>query len=80
MGVIADILDTCTEPGWLVTNDQLHRYLEFSLWESFRFGVSLHCSGASPALWIDTDKILALVRKSMGKWAPTWALKIRQFI
>ena len=67
VGIVTDMLDTCSEPKWLVSNDSFQKYLEFVLWESFRYGVSLHCSGSGPCLWIDTDKLLALIRKAMGK-------------
>ena len=67
VSILTDILDTCSESKWLVTNELLQKYLEFALWDSYRFGVSMHCSGASPCLWTDTDKILTLVRKSIGE-------------
>ena len=64
--VLTDILDQCSEPEWLVVDKDILKYLEFCLWESYRFGASFHCSGTSPCLWIDSDKLLTLARKALG--------------
>lgn len=68
MGVTTDILDTCcSEPEWLITNEALLRFVEFLLWDTFREGISSHLAGSTPCLFPDTDKLIALVRKALGK-------------
>ena len=65
--MVTDLLDDCQEPEWLVSNVEAMRYVEYCLWESFRLGVTLHLSGSAPCIWIDTEKILTLTRKALGK-------------
>ena len=68
-GMTTDILDSCcADPEWLITNEGFFRIVEFLLWDTFREGISTHLAGATPCLFPDTDKLLALIRKALGKY------------
>ena len=67
MNLLTDLLDECSEPVWLVTNTDIIKTIEFALWESLRLGISGHLAGLTPCTAHDLDRLLALLRKAIGK-------------
>ena len=66
--MLTDILDTCcAEPEWLILNENLTKYLEFGLWDSFREGISAHMAGTCPCTFPDLDKLMSLYNKAIGR-------------
>ena len=57
----------CSEPEWILMNLEFHKALEYALWDTAREGLSLHLNGTTPCSFLDTDKLLALLAKALGK-------------
>ena len=63
---LAKILESCGTPEWLVQSENMFELLEYFLFDTIKNGISLHLAGASPCLFYDTDRLLALVRSALG--------------
>ena len=69
---MATILEKCESPTWLVTNDNVQKILEYLLWDSIKCGVSQNLAGCAPCIFLDTDRLLALLRKALGMNEILW--------
>ena len=69
---MANILEKCDSPTWLVTNEKIQKVLEYLLWDSFKCGISQNLAGCAPCIFLDTDRLLALLRKALGKTGIRW--------
>ena len=61
------ILEKCESPTWLVTNEKIQKVLEYLLWDSIKTGISQNLAGCAPCIFLDTDRLLALLRRALGK-------------
>ena len=66
MRLVNELLAICGEPEWLVANDKLVSVIEYMLWETCKDGLGLHLAGASPCLFVDLDRMFALLYKALG--------------
>ena len=67
MQQLTALLMDASEPEWILLNEKLHKVIEFALWDTARDGLALHLNGTTPCSFIDTDKLLALLAKAIGK-------------
>ena len=71
LSILASLLSDCESPSWLLANEKLLTIVEYMLWDAARLGLSQHLSGTAPCLLYDLERLLALVRKALGKGEST---------
>ena len=64
--MVTDMLMTCDEPEWVVSNEKFLKVMEYMLWDTLRSGISLHLAGCSQCIFVDLDRLMALLSKSLG--------------
>ena len=65
--LVTDMLSACDEPEWAVSNEKFYKVMEYMLWDTFRSGLTLHLAGCSQCIFVDLDRLMALLSKALGK-------------
>ena len=60
------LLVDASEPEWLVLSSNMQKVLEYLLWDCYKDGLASHLAGASPCVFVDLDRLLAMVYKALG--------------
>ena len=66
MELTTKLLADASEPEWLVLSGNMQKVLEYLLWDCYKDGLASHLAGASPCIFVDLDRLLALTYKALG--------------
>ena len=63
-----EILELPGVSEWLLTKEGMLQILEYFLWDQFREGISGHCAGVAPCLFVECDQLLAMIKSALGEF------------
>ena len=62
------LLANASEPEWLALSSNMQKVVEYLLWDCYKDGLASHLAGASPCIFVDLDRLLALIYKALGSF------------